>query len=362
MIGVVTMSSDAYVVHGLRVSFFTRKVTGSLDYLGLRWELAPSIGLMAAALEAGWNGGIPVVATPEGELIWDSTSVILHLEALRPERVVQPDDPTLQFLDHLLDDFNDEWFYRHAVGTRWLIDENRASGSLDIAREARLGMPFSFDQVRELVASAMTASLDRLGVNEENLDAWIDDSLVPWLRAFGAHVEATDYLFGARPALSDFAFFGGNAAHFTNDPACLRIVEATSPAVIDHTARLVTPQQQTFGDWVSADAIPETLVSVLAEAGRHYLPWVTTATIDGSATVEFESGAFAEIAATDFLRETRGVLLARYVRARSPELDGILERASILEYFAAHTGQASTIPDPRLPPRPADNRPYPAGP
>ena len=30
-----------FVVHGLTASFFTRKVTGYLDYKGLRWRLSP---------------------------------------------------------------------------------------------------------------------------------------------------------------------------------------------------------------------------------------------------------------------------------------------------------------------------------
>ena len=124
-------TSDPFIVHGLRVSYFTRKVTGYLDHAGLAWGLQPSLGANMAAMEAGWNGGIPVVEAPDGTLMWDSTSVILHLDTRFPERSVRPSDPVLAFLDALLDDFSDEWFYRHAVGSRWLFEENRVSGSLD---------------------------------------------------------------------------------------------------------------------------------------------------------------------------------------------------------------------------------------
>ena len=58
-------SPDEFVVHGLTVSYFTRKVTGYLDYKGLRWRLEPSIGINPEAQVAGWNGGIPVLTTPE---------------------------------------------------------------------------------------------------------------------------------------------------------------------------------------------------------------------------------------------------------------------------------------------------------
>ena len=50
-----------FVVHGLRPSFFTRKVTGYLDYKRLPWWLSPDAGSIPKAREAGWPGGIPVV-------------------------------------------------------------------------------------------------------------------------------------------------------------------------------------------------------------------------------------------------------------------------------------------------------------
>ncbi len=355
------MTSDPFIVHGIRVSYFTRKVTGYLDHKGIPWDLAPSVGLNWAAMEAGWNGGIPVVTTPDQEMIWDSTSIICHLETRHPSASVHPADPTLRFLDFLLDDFSDEWFYRHAVGTRWLMPENTASGSLDIAREAIFEIPAPFDDVRSMVAESMTGCLPRLGTTPDNIDAWVGDSLVPWLTAFGAHLDNHDYLLGGRPSLADFAFFGGNAAHFINDPWCLRLTQATSPAVLDHTNRIAAPRHRVAGQWFDADDVPDSLIAVLAEAGRHYLPWVATATVEGSATVTFQGGQQADIAATDFLVGARGVLLARYLEARSPQLDAILDRAGILAYFAGYTEQATAVPDPRALPRPSENRPYPAG-
>jgi hypothetical protein len=69
-----------------------------------------------------------------------------------------------------------------------------------------------------------------------------------------------------------------------------------------------------------------------------------------------------EIATTNFLNVARGVLLARYVAARSTALDSLLERAGILPYFVEYTDQATEIPDVAALPRPADNQPFRAGP
>ncbi len=352
---------DSFIVHGLRVSYFTRKVTGYLDYKRLRWWLEPSIGVQRAAYSAGWNGGIPVVTTPHGELIWDSTAILLHLETTHPEPALQPQNALLRFLDFLIDDFADEWLYRHAVGSRWLYEENTIAGSLDIAREGQFELGTGLDGTRAFVTVAMTGSLPRLGTTAENIDTWISESLLRWQRAAAAHVAEHGYLFGGRPALADFALFGGNAAHFANDPVCLRWLESAAPAMIQHTHRLLTPDAQRFGDWFTADPLPESLIALLAELGRHYLPWVARATIDGSATVRLSDTASAHIETTPFLNEARAVLLARYEQARSAALDAVLERAGILQYFAPYVGQATSIPDPRLLPRPLDNRPYPAG-
>jgi glutathione S-transferase len=351
--------SSELVVHGLTVSYFTRKVTGYLDYKGISWRLRPSIGIILEARAAGWNGGIPVVTTPDDGMIWDSTAVILHLETRHPEPSIVPPDPVLRFLDFVLDDFSDEWLYRHAVGTRWLYEENRISGSWDIAREGSLEVPGGIEATRTMVADAMTACLPRLGVTRENVDAWVQRSLLPWQRALATHVEAHGYVLGGRPSLSDFALFGGNVGHFVNDPLCRRWTEESAPAVVAHTHALMTPCDRGFGAWL--DAVPDTLVALLAEIGRHYLPWVAEATRRGEAVVRFGDGSEACIPTTNFLDEARRIMLARYVAARSARLDEVLGRAGILRYFADYTDQATVVPDPGLPPRPADNQPYRAG-
>ena len=65
------------------------------------------------------------------------------------------------------------------------------------------------------------------------------------------------------------------------------------------------------------------------------------------------------VRATDFLRDARATLLARYLEHRSERLDPVLERAGILPFFADHVAHAGSIPDFRPPPRPALNRPFP---
>ncbi|MCZ6785331.1 MAG: glutathione S-transferase family protein [Proteobacteria bacterium] len=353
-----------FVLLGVDQSYFTRKMSGYFDYKGLPWRLKRFGGGSAEVRAAGWTGGIPAVRTPDGEIMWDTTAMILHLEQRFPEHPVLPPDPVQRFLCFLLEDFSDEWLYRPAVGSRWLYEENRRHGSWDLARDMSVEFPVSGEQARQMVTGIMQGSIGRLGATAGNIDAWIEEVLKPWQRTLSAHLEreAHPYLFGARPSLADFAFFGGNAAHFANDPLCRRWSDEVGPAVVAHTHRLLEPDDQTFGDWLAPGEIPDSLVAVLAEVGRLYLPWVARATAEGAADVGFASGAPAPIDTTPFLTEARGVLLARYVEARSDALDAVLDRAGIRRWFADHVDGAGAIPDLESPPRPTLNQPFPSSP
>lgn len=354
-----------HLVHGLTRSYFTRKVTGYLDYTDRPWRLEPMGPEPAGhpeAAAAGWTGAIPVVDLPDGMPMWDSTSIIEHLDQaadLPADRGVIPDDPTQRFLAYLLDDLSDEWHYRPAVGSRWCYPENTQTAGWQLAEELGVHVPVPGAMVREMVVGAMTASLPRIGIQAEHMDAWMDEVVTPWFRALGAHLDTGGgYLFGERPSIADFAVFGANAAHFVGDPYCRALVDEHGPAAVTHTNRLRVPQRETFGSWADPGDVPDTLVAVIAEAGRHYLPWVAEATVRGSAKVELGDGVTAEVSSSPFLDWARGVLLARYVELRSDALDAVLEEAGVLRHFVDHLDQATVVPDVTSPPQPTDNRPY----
>lgn len=357
----MTSRPSAYRIHGMSQSYFTRKMTAYFEYKGIPALLRRFSGMSAEALAAGWPGGVPYVTTPEGELMWDSTAMIHHLERRFPEPSVLPSDPVQLFLAYLVEDVADEWLYRVAVGSRWFCDENSAVGGFELARDVSVTAPIPADTAKMAVGAHVRSSCGPIGVSEESIAFWIDQVLKPWLRVASAHFAHWPYLLGERPSIADFAIFGGSAAHFVNDPLCRRWADAEGPELVRHTHRLLEPEDQAFGAWAPAGDVPDTLVALLADAGRLYLPWVARATVDGAADVAFDGGPTVRIAATEFLRESRSILLARYVRLRSDALDRVLERAGILRHFADHVAQAGAIPSHDEPPRPALNRPYPPG-
>lgn len=347
-----------YRVHGMTQSHFTCKMTGYMAYKGIPFLFRRFGGTSPASAAAGFPGGVPAVQTPDGEFMWDSTSMIHHLELRFPQPSVFPDDPAQRFLCYLIEDAADEWTYRMSVGTRWNYLENNAVGGYELGRDLARLMPVTGDMAYAAVGAHVRSTCPPLGVTPENVGSWVESVLRPWMRVLGAHLNETPYLFGARPSLADFGLFGGNAAHYINDPLCRRWLDEDAPTVVRQTYNLLEPEDETFGDWDTGEPRP-TLIRVLAELGRFYLPWVSRACRDGEAEVTFDDGAKVTIRSTEFLRDARAVLLARYVALRSDRLDAILERAGILRYFADYVAQAGSIPDCSKPPRPALNRPFP---
>jgi glutathione S-transferase len=348
-----------YRLHGMMQSYFTRKMTGYLEYKGIPYLLRRFYGLSEEAIAAGFPGGVPPMQTPDGDWMWDSTAMIHHLELRFPARSVLPDDPVQRFLCYVIEDAADEWYYRTAVGSRWSFEENHRVGGFELARDFTTHTPIPCDQAYAATQAHVTTTLAPLGITPDTAQRWMDEVLRPWLRVAGAHLATRPYLFGGRASLADFGLFGGNAAHFVNDPLCRRWVDEDGPAIVLHTNRLLQPEDEPAGDWDDPHEPAPTLLALLHELGRMYLPWVSRACVEGAADLGFADGTSVRIQATDFLREARGVLLARYVEHRDARLDALLERAGLLPWFADHVAHATHVPDYRPPPRPALNRPFP---
>jgi glutathione S-transferase len=339
-------------------SYFTRKLTGYLDYKGIPYLFRRFAGALPEARAAGWPGGIPAVRSPDGAYMWDTTDVIHHLELRHPEPAVLPPGPVQRFLAYALEDVADEWLYRPAVGSRWLFEENARLGGFELARDITHEAPVPADQAFQMVRSFVSASCEPFGVTAKNVGCWIEEVARPWFRVLDAHLAARPFLFGQRPSLADFAVFGGSAAHFGNDPLCRRWLDEDGPAVVTHLHRLMEPEDVAFGPWCDDDDVPETLVALLADHGRLYLPWVSRAASEGAAPLLFAGGESVHISATPFLREARARLLARYTALRCEALDAVLRRAGILSYYADHVRSAGALPSYERPPQPRFNRPF----
>ena len=211
---------------------------------------------------------MPLVITPDGEGIQDSTPIMERFEAAFPEPATQPGDPALAFLSALLEEYGDEWGNKHMFHYRWRDEADQMSAA---ARIARSMLPDADeDEVAErarAVRQRMAPRVSFVGSSPETAPI-IEASFARLLELLEAHLAGRRYLFGARPAFADFGIAAQVWEAWT-DPTGSRLVP---PLTRDWCRRMQDPENE--GPFEAWDALAPTLEPLLAEeVGARFLPW-----------------------------------------------------------------------------------------
>ena len=112
------MSSE-YRIFGAEMSPYSVKVRAYFRYKGI-----PHQWLSRRANEEDFQKYarlpiVPLVVTPDGTGIQDSTPIMEKLEADFPEPSIHPEDPDLNFLSALIEEYGDEWGNKLMFHHRW---------------------------------------------------------------------------------------------------------------------------------------------------------------------------------------------------------------------------------------------------
>jgi hypothetical protein len=101
----------------------------------------------------------------------------------------------------------------------------------------------------------------------------LEESYRRILAAFEPHVGMTSYLFGSRPSLADFAWFG-QLSEMATDPTPMRILRQMAPFT-DHWVRRLDDASGIDGEWYSRQrALGGWVEALLHIAGELYLPFL----------------------------------------------------------------------------------------
>jgi glutathione S-transferase len=189
---------------------------------------------------------------------------------------VIPRPPALAFLDALLEDYADEWLTKAMFHYRWAF-------APDVAKAAAI-LPrwFRTDQSDAAAAEAgrlfAARQIGRLGVvgSNETTAALIEDSYVRTLRLLEARLAESRFVFGARPAASDFALYGQLTQLAGFDPTPAAIALATAPRVVAwvDVVEDLSGMEPRDDDWIAPDPLPASLRALFAEVGRVYAPFL----------------------------------------------------------------------------------------
>lgn len=293
------------LLKGSPASPYTRKMVAVLRYRRLPYSWVISGSARAAALPKAKVELLPTFYLPDaaGELQPenDSTPLIRRFEAAYPGRELRPADPVLRFLDSLLEDYADEWLTKAMFHYRWTYPADIAKASrilrrwqdltVDDAAAAALAQQFAERQIGRL----------RFVGSHPGTAKLIESSYERFLEAFEDHLRSHSFLLGRRPAAADFGAYGQltQLAHFDPTPAAIALERAPRVYAWVGWVDDLSGQEPAADDWFGRDALPPTLMALLREVGRVYVPVMLAnaravvakeaevrATVDGQAWVQ----------------------------------------------------------------------------
>ncbi|MFQ5347315.1 MAG: glutathione S-transferase family protein [Rhodothalassiaceae bacterium] len=263
---------DRFTVYGVEASYFTRKVLALLAYKGLPTDFRRKTLMVAPEVEARAGTRLmPVVVTPEGEWLWDSTPIAFAMERRFPESPVLPPTPVLHVTARILEDFFDEWPTRQALHFRWYYAPDREHGGgsvardiLGIAQDAPLDAEGEamVEKARASVESWATRTAAAVGADAAAREEMTGE-FVRLVAILDRHFADVPFLLGDRPTLPDFALAGGLAAHFLYDPTPRGLIERHGPNLIAYHERLQAARADSVPPWSENDGFAETLAPLL---------------------------------------------------------------------------------------------------
>lgn len=274
-----------YELHVFDVSYFSGKMEAYLRYKEIPFTRhEPSWGQLAGPLYAQTGQmKLPIIKTPAGEWLRDTTPMIEWLEARHPTPEVIPADPYLRFLSFLIEDYADEWMWRPALYYRWAFPLDAALNSLRFTREFLFDVPAP----RPLTALLAYERQARLFVRGDGVTsktrAHVEGIYLGTLDRLQRIFSERPFLLGARPTLADFGFFASMFRHFSLDPTPSRIMRERAPAVYEWVARLWNARHSRLAPAASAEdlatsAAPGQLPAgwgpLLDDIGAAYLPYL----------------------------------------------------------------------------------------
>ncbi|TQV77412.1 glutathione S-transferase family protein [Aliikangiella marina] len=252
-----------YTLYGSPASYYTAKVKSYLRYKQIAFaDQYATIWTYRKVIKpkTGVNF-IPVVKTPEGAFLQDSTHIIDTIEKTHPERSVYPTSPKQKLAALLLELFGDEWLLLPAMHYRWSFpDENLNFVAEAFGKTAIPWLPaFLQRYIGKKVGKRFAGFVPLLGINETTKLA-IENQFVQLIKALDIHFEQYDFLLGDRPSIADFSFIGPFRAHLFHDPYPKKILTKESPHLVDWIDRMwCLSDANEIKGWLVKDQVPETL-------------------------------------------------------------------------------------------------------
>lgn len=272
--------AGAYVLWGTPHSLFTGKLRSYLIKKGVAFEerLSADPEYHAQALPQVRLRVVPILKTPSGEMLQDTTAVIDRLEQEAPGPALRPPGPLLSFISEVFDAYGSQVLMPMAMHYRWSYRAEQ-----ETFLEAEFGRVAYQGPDREAQRAAgrrlmgyFHGFLPGLGVTPEAIPA-IEAAYLDLLERLDLHFQAHPYLLGGRPSIGDAGMMAALFAHLGRDPVPAMLMKTRAPNVFRWVERMNTPgdadpefpgRDAFFAD----DALPETLLAILTQVFADIAP------------------------------------------------------------------------------------------
>jgi len=322
---------------GSELSPYSVKVRSYFRFKGLPHEWLPrSPANQAEFQKYAKLPLIPLVVTPEGEGVQDSTPIIERFEKAAREPSIVPDDPTLAFLSALLEEYGDEWGNKWMFHYRWHYKADRWATAERIALQmAGAQGPLAVAQARAMVADRMTGRLGFVGSNEKTRPL-IETSFKRVVGQLDKHLAGRSYLLGGRPALADFGLWG-QLYEAATDPTPGGLMRGSASNLMHWVERMLSPKVE--GPFEAWPALVPTLMPLLGEeVGELFLPWSAAneaALKSGAKSFEVKlGGSVWSQEPQKYHARSLGEIRRKYQASKAaPGLDDILAKSGCLTFL-----------------------------
>ena len=217
---------------------------------------------------------IPIVITPQDEILQDSSVIIDTLEQRFPDNPLIPTDLAAHFVTRLVELYADEWLKLPALYYRWHYDSEFAIQMMGENNDPNAS-PEQQRHIGQKIAANFQKWPKHLGVDHRTRDT-IEQLLHAYLSELNAHFDNNKYLLGNIPTLADCALMGPLYAHLFRDPYSGEIVRREAPKICEWIMRMQMPsnhdamiQDHDYGT--------SSLATFLKHISRDYVPMISTA-------------------------------------------------------------------------------------
>ncbi|WP_417516498.1 glutathione S-transferase family protein [Minwuia sp.] len=267
-----------YTLYGAECSYYSAKIRSYLrcKRIPYRERTNADEGYRERARVAVGFDVIPIMETPDGEIVQDTVDMIDHLEPLFPDVPAYPTGAVTGWAARFLATYASHGLIRAGLHFRWSYrQDNLDFIHHEFGRTILPNGPESEQVAMGVkIARRITSFLPFQGVVPETVEA-IEDSCIELMRLMDRHFEAHPYLLGGQPTLADYAMTGPFYGHFARDPYPSNLMKRIAPNLFRWTERMNWPDMAAeFADYpvdlFADDAIPETLKAIIAHAASDF--------------------------------------------------------------------------------------------